>query len=286
MKSDGRCYMERYFRKLSVGRFVGILVITYVILTIGYTMVESYPDFNIEYLLMVLFYALLFLGYFIFALNPVDREGILYERKSEEKPLSLAVIPFFIMGLTTIIYVLLLESLFPTLYEAFVNAPDILEGISFSSDPMGFGLLFLSVVVLAPVVEEIVFRGILFNLLNKKRGLLTSMFASSLFFGVLHFQTMVPTAVIGFVLCFIYQKTGSLKLSMAGHMFNNLMAFALPFLLEGLDPSGTVFILLNVAFFLLYLFGTIYFISYMVKHRRAFRGRAPIYRAWGDEFDL
>ena len=147
------------------------MIVSYVILIGGYVFATFFPNRNVESYLTVAFYVILFLGYFGFSLNPVDREAIFYEDDEVEKPWSLAFVPFFIMGLTTIIYVLILESLFPRLFDSFINAPNILEDLNFGDNPVAYILLFISIVLLAPVVEEIVFRGILFNLLNKKRGL-------------------------------------------------------------------------------------------------------------------
>jgi len=258
------------------------MIVSYVVLIGGAVIAAFFPNRNIESYLTVAFYVILFLGYFGFSLNPEDREAIFFEDEAIKKPWSLAFVPFFIMGFTTIIYVLILESLFPKLFDSFINAPNILENLSFNENPVAYILLFISIVLLAPVVEEIVFRGILFNLLNKKRGLIFSMIVSSLFFGVLHAETMVPTTVIGFVLCFIYQKTGSLKLSMAGHMFNNLVAFMLPVLIGNMVPESNGYIVLNAVLFFSYAAITIYFISYMVKNKNAFKGNSPVYRVWGE----
>jgi len=274
--------MNRYFRKLNIIKFIFIMIVSYVVLIGGAVIAAFFPNRNIESYLTVAFYVILFLGYFGFSLNPEDREAIFFEDEAIKKPWSLAFVPFFIMGFTTIIYVLILESLFPKLFDSFINAPNILENLSFSENPVAYILLFISVVLLAPVVEEIVFRGILFNLLNKKRGLIFSMVVSSLFFGVLHAETMVPTAVIGFVLCFIYQKTGSLKLSMAGHMFNNLVAFMLPLLIGNMAPESNEYIVLNAVLFISYTGITLYFISYMVKNKYVFKGNSPVYRVWGE----
>lgn len=278
--------MNRYFRKLNIIKFIFIMFVSYVILIGGYVFATIFPNRNLESYLTVAFYVVLFLGYFGFSLNPEDREALFYEEVEERKPWSLAFVPFFVMGLTTIIYVLVLESFFPKLFDSFINAPNIMEDLNFSENPVAYILLFISIVLLAPVVEEIVFRGILFNLLNKKRGLLFSMIVSSVFFGILHAETMFPTAVIGFVLCFIYQKTGSLKLSMAGHMFNNLVAFMLPFLIGDMPQESNGYIVLNAVLFFSYAGFTIYFISYMVKNRRTFKENSPVYRARGEEFDL
>lgn len=274
--------MNRYFRKLNIMKFIFIMIVSYVILIGGAVIAAFFPNRNIESYLTVAFYVILFLGFFGFSLNPVDREAIFYDEEEVRKPWALAFVPFFIMGFTTIIYVLILESLFPKLFDSFINAPNILEDLNFGENPVAYILLFISIVLLAPVVEEIVFRGILFNLLNKKRGLVFSMIVSSVFFGVLHAETMVPTTVIGFVLCFIYQKTGSLKLSMAGHMFNNLVAFMLPFLIGDMAPESNAYIVLNAVLFFSYAGFTLYFISYMVKNRSAFKGTSPVYRVWGE----
>ncbi|MGB4590167.1 MAG: type II CAAX endopeptidase family protein [Clostridiaceae bacterium] len=274
--------MNRYFKKLNIAKFIFVMIVSYVVLIGGAVIAAFFPNRNIESYLTVAFYVILFSGFFLFSLDPEDREAIFYEDERERKPWSLAFVPFFIMGFTTIIYVLILETLFPKLFDSFMNAPNILEGLNFGENPVTFILLFISIVLLAPVVEEIVFRGILFNLLNKKRGLIFSMIVSSVFFGVLHAETMIPTTVIGFVLCFIYQKTGSLKLSIAGHMFNNLVAFLLPFLIENMTPESTAYLILNGVLFFTYAGITLYFISYMVKNKDVFREPSPIYRVWGE----
>ena len=141
--------------------------------------------------------------------------------------------------------------------------------------------MFISVVILAPIVEEIVFRGIFFNLLNRKRSTLAAMIISSLVFGFLHAETMVPTAVIGFVLCFIYHRTGSLILVMAGHMVNNLIAFSMPLLIGDADPLGTPLQILGGVLVLLYIVGSIYFVYYAVRNRSFLAFDGPMHRAAG-----
>lgn len=93
-------------------------------------------------------------------------------------------------------------------------------------EPLSLILLFLAVVVMAPIVEEIAFRGVLYNMLNKRMSLWGAAIVSSLIFGIAHGTTFLQTAVIGFVLAFIYQVTGDLKMAMLGHAVNNAFAFA------------------------------------------------------------
>lgn len=284
---EGAEDLRPYFQKMSVPLFLLILFLNYGILTAGIIMAEFWgAGDNAIYVLQVLFYVVMFIGFFLLPLHREDRKAILYEDPQERKPLVMIFLPFFIMGLFTVLYTLLLQAVAPRLYESFINAPNLLEGLDFGTNPWAFVLTFLAVVILAPVVEEIVFRGILFNLLNRKRGMATAMVVSSILFGVLHLETMVPTAIIGFTLCFIYQKTGSLKLVMGAHMFNNLMAFSLPFLIGDLNTQDAAYLTLSLVLFLLYVASSLYFVYYVLKNRSAFQRRSPIYRAWRDDFDL
>lgn len=200
---------------------------------------------------------------------------------AEKKPIHLAFIPFLVGGLITFIYVLILQNFLPGLYESYMEAAELMEGISFQSNSLELILLFISVVILAPIVEEIVFRGIFFNLLNRRKSTLFAMVVSSLVFGLLHAQTMVPTAVIGFVLCFIYHRTGSLLLVMAGHMVNNLIAFSLPLFIGDNDMLGSGYEVLGLILVALYVVFSIYFIYYFVKNKHFLKLDGPMYRIAG-----
>ena len=86
--------------------------------------------------------------------------------------------------------------------------------------------VLLSVVIVGPVVEEMLFRGVVFHYLEKIRGGAFPVVFSALFFGIWHGEPvqMVYTAVIGIGLGIIYYRTRNLKMSIAAHMFNNLLS--------------------------------------------------------------
>ncbi|MHB1652290.1 MAG: CPBP family intramembrane glutamic endopeptidase [Desulfitobacteriaceae bacterium] len=80
--------------------------------------------------------------------------------------------------------------------------------------------------VLAPMVEETLFRGIIFGSLQSYFGKWTAATLSALLFSGLHLQAIgfIPRFVLGMVLAHLYFKNKSIYPSMAFHSLNNLVA--------------------------------------------------------------
>ena len=86
------------------------------------------------------------------------------------------------------------------------------------------------VCVVAPVAEEVFFRGYFFTALRNWKGLWPAAILTGLTFGGIHAGSapvgyLVPLAVFGFGLCLLYERTGSLYPCIALHAFNNSLAF-------------------------------------------------------------
>jgi membrane protease YdiL (CAAX protease family) len=84
----------------------------------------------------------------------------------------------------------------------------------------------LVAVVLAPLFEEIVFRGFLFRGLANSFGWVWAALASAGIFGIAHLQldVFVPLAALGFFLAWSYRRTGSLWAPIAMHAVFNAIA--------------------------------------------------------------
>lgn len=98
----------------------------------------------------------------------------------------------------------------------------------------GAALLLLSAgltCVVAPVCEELLFRGYIFTALRNWRGTLPAALITALLFGGVHVGSapaldLVPLAALGFGLCLLYRYTGSLYPCIVAHSLNNSLAFA------------------------------------------------------------
>ena len=98
---------------------------------------------------------------------------------------------------------------------------------------------FILLVILAPLIEEMVFRGLIFSRLTKKWNMVGAMVVSSLAFGLLH-MNLIGAFVFGIVACVLYTRTRTLLAPMVLHALNNLIAWALIYtegvgLIAGID---------------------------------------------------
>lgn len=98
-------------------------------------------------------------------------------------------------------------------------------------DKMGMhgGWSILMLVVLAPVMEEVLFRGILLESVRSKHSAGRAIVVSALMFGVIHLipQQVVNAFAIGLILGYIYVRTESLWPVIVIHALNNAMAYVI-----------------------------------------------------------
>ena len=111
----------------------------------------------------------------------------------------------------------------------------LMEAVALTPDgSVASGVVWtLIAVVFAPVVEEVIFRGILVSRWGVKWGIRTGIVASSIVFGVLHAVDMVGATVFGLVAALLYLQTRALIVPIAFHMANNVVASLLVFV----DPT-------------------------------------------------
>ncbi len=81
----------------------------------------------------------------------------------------------------------------------------------------------LLALVLAPIAEEMFFRGFLYPYLKSRIPATAALFITSLIFAYIHFDlfTFLQLFVFGFILNLIFEETGSLPLCMGIHMSFN-----------------------------------------------------------------
>lgn len=81
-------------------------------------------------------------------------------------------------------------------------------------------------VILAPIVEELFIRGVLYGFLRSKWGVRAGILVSSLIFALLHGFSLIlfPTFIAGVVFAILYERTGSLAPCIIAHSTFNLVA--------------------------------------------------------------
>lgn len=139
-----------------------------------------------------------------------------------------------------IFYIFLINLLFVFLIVAFFANFDILYGSVYPDmeplldfaptpfDPISFIFDVISSVILAPIIEELFFRGVLFNRLKIRTGIIAAMIISSALFAIGHeFGGITSAFLFGICMCIIYLKTDNILMTMSIHFLNNLVAVLL-----------------------------------------------------------
>ena len=101
---------------------------------------------------------------------------------------------------------------------------DVLHDVSTHQELL---LMLLVGSVLAPLVEEMYFRGMVYPVLRKYIGVTWAIVISGVFFGMLHWDLWraVPLALGGMALAYIYERSGSIYASWLAHgVWNGIMA--------------------------------------------------------------
>jgi uncharacterized protein len=86
---------------------------------------------------------------------------------------------------------------------------------------------FITIAIAAPVLEELIFRGVILDGLLKRHSPLKSILISSILFGIVHLNPwqFVTALAIGSLSGWVYYKTHNLMLCIVIHFVNNFAAF-------------------------------------------------------------
>jgi membrane protease YdiL (CAAX protease family) len=118
------------------------------------------------------------------------------------------------------------------------------QDLGFSTGTTGTALvpIFISLVVLPPLVEEILLRGYLYTGLRTRLSIIPAALITSFLFAAAHLQwgsghallwvAALDTFVLSLVLVYLREKTGSLWASIGLHMLKNSIAFVSLFILH------------------------------------------------------
>ena len=151
-----------------------------------------------------------------------------------------AIAPLVLMGLSLNVVTGLVLSLVP---EEWMSAYEASSSMVTSGYPV---VMVLATVIAAPVIEEIIFRGLAYTRMKKGMPTAVAMILSSALFGVAHGQWvwMLYAFVFGLVLVWAFEHTKSLLANILLHLSYNGCAM-LQLLIPGNAPE-TVWMAINI----------------------------------------
>lgn len=124
----------------------------------------------------------------------------------------------------------------------------------------------IGAIIFAPIIEELVFRGVLFNRLKIRTGIIPAMIISSAIFGIGHeFGGITSAFLFGICMCILYTKTDNILIPMSVHFLNNVTATLLS--VSNLDIAINEFPLI-VPCLIISIIATAYLIRYIIRETR------------------
>jgi len=136
--------------------------------------------------------------------------------------ISLLAGPFFaLMSLSAqFLIALVVRDLLPQMSSSIrEDAPALLPWTNVAG--MAFAIVML--VIVGPVIEEILYRGILLNHWKSRLGVRVAVALSTILFALVHEQVLWAIC-FGLLLSFVYLRTGSLWITIGVHSLNNTVA--------------------------------------------------------------
>ncbi|MBA5628621.1 CPBP family intramembrane glutamic endopeptidase [Moheibacter lacus] len=230
--------------KISIGKSFAVAFIIVVCLQLIGSVVNI-PSFKWEYLYHItLPLSFLFGGIVaIFILLPFVKTNWKSIVDHIWKPASIGV---FLLSILFYIFTLpfaeFLASMVPTsgidFLEEFYN--EVVKAFEMMLDYKIAG--FITVCILAPIIEEILFRGILLRgLLQKGISPILAIILSSFLFGLAHLNPwqFMGAGLLGAVFGFVYYRTKALWICIFLHALNNSISFIMMLKFETMDENVT-----------------------------------------------
>lgn len=164
----------------------------------------------------------------LFMKKPTTKQEVGLTRLPTWTDILSAPAGFIIYAIISSILIMLASQVFP-----WFNADQVQQtGFDQVSRNYELVLAFLSLVVIAPISEEILFRGFLYGKLKKYMPIWIAVIATSVLFGFVHgaWNLAFDTFALSVILCILRELTGSIWASILLHMVKNALAFYLLFI--------------------------------------------------------
>ena len=204
----------------------------------GYIFVTNLISLVTDLVLIPIIYA-------IYKKDVYRRNGFRTSLKKEKKPGAFNAVLAVVMGFSISVVINMIISitgLSGWMYEMNPSRYD-----TFSNMPLWFE--FIIICLLAPAVEELLFRAVIFRRMRTFSSYTTAAFVSAALFGIVHLDVVTGIAafLIGIVMAMLYEYTGSIFTSMCFHFGFNFYSIAIALLdLESMSDSTAAAVIIGL----------------------------------------
>lgn len=121
-------------------------------------------------------------------------------------------------------YLIILGVILSLMYNVFAYYLNFALKTSLFDNNSNVAVTLLSTGILGPIIEELIFRGIIYNELKSKYSNMKSILITTIFFAIIHINIIqiLYALIIGFILIFVYEKYNNIKAPIILHMASNI----------------------------------------------------------------
>lgn len=171
--------------------------------------------------------------FFAYELNKIDFDEISFKAALRKEYDSI----FKVSDICHISFIVIANILFVSAVYFILRYLSHLSIIRFNSPlfgdfrALGIAILVLylfTVVILSPIIEELLFRGLFLRRFNKELNVTSAILISSVLFGVCHnFGGILGAILFGICVSILYIKSKNILAPIFAHFLNNLLSFLL-----------------------------------------------------------
>jgi sodium transport system permease protein len=174
---------------------------------------------------------------------------------------SVKKIKYFFIGILLWIGAVVVSGIYSYYAMKILPSEELIESFKYIFSETTFTQQVVIMAVIPAVVEEMFFRGIMFNSLKKKAGVKAAAVVSYLLFASMHFSLIkiFPTFLLGVVFTYVVYKTGSILPAVVLHFINNFMSVAVQHLIPDVELDNLAYTALNYKIILVF---TVIYILY------------------------
>ena len=180
------------------------------IFLLAYTYISSGNDVNLfnEYLSSKQIYLAFILAFIFIPLLIKDYKKINFDKKNKINYLQLILIGIILS----------------LIYNVFAYYFNFLLKTSLFDNNNNLIITLISTGLIGPIIEELMFRGIIYNELKNKYSNMKAILITTIFFAVIHMNIIqiLYAFALGFILIYVYEKYKNIKAPIILHMASNM----------------------------------------------------------------
>jgi len=218
---------------ISIGAVFGIVILSVISAFMLGGMIMGISASSPEQANKLYIYISFFLGQGIILVPPIYFLTVKQRPVFKSLRINLVSITTFKYSFIFSLGVLIIFDALDRVIHSIIPTPDYIIDLSHIMQPestLGYIFLFLAVVIVAPIGEEILFRGFLQKFLEEYwQDITRAVLVTSLFFAMIHFNPFwtIQIYLLGVILGFLSWKTKSVIPSIILHSLNNGFAYIL-----------------------------------------------------------